>query len=318
MVQRENLVGQPLASAIPGLAAHVWDAFYHVLDTGEPFVANEWLISFDQDGDGRPEDHWFNVVYHPLRESNDAISGVVAICSEVTAQVIARKELEKANRELEEFAYVASHDLQEPLRMVGIYTQMLLLRHLPDNPQAKEFGAFIQQGVQRLEQLIQDLLSYSRTIHTDGAELGTVDLNESFAQACSTMETRMLESGGQVTQSTLPVVRGDVTQWALVFQNLLSNSLKYRRADVAPVIQVSSEKQGDHWVMAVRDNGIGFEQQYADRIFMLFKRLHRNEYPGTGLGLAICQRIVERYGGRIWAEGDQDKGAAFFISMPEA
>jgi light-regulated signal transduction histidine kinase (bacteriophytochrome) len=172
--------------------------------------------------------------------------------------------------------------------------------------------------VQRMEQLLQDLLSFSRTIHSDGAELGTVDLNESFAQAWSTVESRIAESGAQVTRSPLPVVRGDVTQWALVFQNLLSNSLKYRRTDVAPVIQVSSEKEGGRCVIAVRDNGIGFEQQYADRIFMLFKRLHKNEYPGTGLGLAICQRIVERYGGRIWAEGHQGEGATFYISMPEA
>jgi light-regulated signal transduction histidine kinase (bacteriophytochrome) len=132
------------------------------------------------------------------------------------------------------------------------------------------------------------------------------------------MENRAEESSAQVIASTLPQVRGDVTQWALVFQNLLSNSLKYRNPDLAPVIHVSADKKGDGWVITVRDNGIGFEQQYADRIFMLFKRLHKGEYPGTGLGLAICQRIVERYGGRIWAEGRPGAGATFYISMPEA
>ncbi|MFL6450688.1 MAG: PAS domain-containing protein [Bryobacteraceae bacterium] len=317
MVQRKNLVGLPLASAIPDVGRHVWDAFDQVLDTGEPFVAHELLVAFDQNGDGRPEDHWFNVVYHPLRESDDQISGVVAVCSEVTTQVIARKELEKANRELEEFAYVSSHDLQEPLRMVGIYTEMLLLRYLPDNAQAKEFGAFIQQGVQRIEQLIQDLLSYSRTIHADSTDLGTADLNESCRQACSTMDVRIEETGAQVTVSTLPRVRGDASQWALVFQNLLSNSLKYRYPHVPPVIQISAEKSRDNWLITIRDNGIGFEQQYADRIFMLFKRLHKGEYPGTGLGLAICQRIVERYGSSIWAEGRPGEGATFYISAPE-
>jgi PAS domain S-box-containing protein len=318
MVQRKNLTGLPLAVAIPGLGRQVWDALNQVLDSGEPFIANDWLIPFDRDEDGYPEDHWYNVVYHPLRESNEEISGVVAVCSEVTAQVIARKELEKANRELEEFAYVASHDLQEPLRMVGIYTQMLLFRHLPDHPQAKEFGGYIQQGVQRMEQLIQDLLSYSRTIHTDGPDPGTADLNKSFGQAVATMENRIQESGAQIRASLLPLVRGDGTQWALVFQNLLSNSLKYRQPDLPPTIDVSAAKEDDTWLITVRDNGIGFEQQYAERIFMLFKRLHKDEYPGTGLGLAICQRVVERFGGRIWAEGAHGKGATFYISIPAA
>ncbi|MFL6415569.1 MAG: sensor histidine kinase, partial [Bryobacteraceae bacterium] len=318
MVQRANLVSRPLAEAVPDLGRHVFDAFHRVLDTGEPFVANEWLVAFDQDGDGRPEDHWFNVVYHPLREIDGQISGVVAVSSEVTAQVTSRKELEKANRELEEFAYVASHDLQEPLRMVGIYTQVLLLRHLPDNPQAKEFASYIKGGVHRMEQLIQDLLSYSRTIHSDGADLDLVDLNEPFRQALSTMESRIEESGAQVVALSLPRVRGDATQWTVVFQNLLSNSLKYRRPHVSPAISASAERSGANWILILRDNGIGFEQQYAERIFMLFKRLHKEEYPGTGLGLAICQRVVERYGGRIWAEGRPGQGATFFISIPVA
>jgi PAS domain S-box-containing protein len=318
MVQRTNLVGRTLAEAIPGLGRQVWEAFYQVLDTGEPFVANEWLVPFDKDDDGRPEDHWFNVVYHPLREINNEISGVVAVCSDVTAQVTSRKELEQANRELEEFAYVASHDLQEPLRMVGIYTQILLGRYLPDDPQAKEFAGFIHQGVRRMEQLIQDLLSFSRTIHTDAADAGVADLNDSLRQAVATMENRIAECGAELEILTLPSLRGDVTQWALVFQNLLSNSLKYRKPEVPPVIRISADKEAGRWVITVRDNGIGFEQQYAERIFMLFKRLHKNEYPGTGLGLAICQRIVERYGGRIWAEGHQGQGASFFISMPAA
>ncbi len=132
------------------------------------------------------------------------------------------------------------------------------------------------------------------------------------------MENRIADSGAELEISTLPSLRGDGTQWALVFQNLLSNSLKYRQPDVPPVIRISADKIADTWVIKVHDNGIGFEQQYAERIFMLFKRLHKNEYPGTGLGLAICQRIVERYGGRIWAEGHQGQGSSFFISMPEA
>ena len=233
MVQRTDLVGRPLSAAIPGLRREVQDAFYQVLDTGDPFVADEWLVAFDRDGDGRPEDHWFNVVFHPLLESDAEISGVVAVCSDVTAQVLARKELENADRELEEFAYVASHDLQEPLRMIGIYTQILLLRHLPDNPQAKEFGAFIQQGVQRWS-------NSSRTSSPTPAPF--IPMLRSLASLTSTSHLagrrhheqphRRLQRSNLYREAAYRSRRS--SQWTLVFQNLLSNSLKYCQPDVPP------------------------------------------------------------------------------------
>jgi light-regulated signal transduction histidine kinase (bacteriophytochrome) len=167
-----------------------------------------------------------------------------------------------------------------------------------------------------MAELIKDLLIYSRVVHGDDADWGSADLNVSLSEALKMMESRIRESGAELTIAPLPAVRGESSQLAHVFQNLLSNSLKYRRTDLPPKIAVSAERKNQDWVISVQDNGIGFDPQYAQRIFGLFKRLHKDEFPGTGLGLAICQRIVERYGGRMWAEGRPGEGATFCISLP--
>jgi PAS domain S-box-containing protein len=313
---KRDLVGRRFEDVLPELGSDVWEAFRRVMETGEPFVKSEFYIPYDQNEDGVPEDHWFNVVYHPLCEPDGEVSGLVAVCSEVTAQMISRRELERANRELEEFTYVASHDLQEPLRMVGIYTELLLKRYIPADPAAQEYAGFVRQGVDRMAELIKDLLIYSKVVHGDDTAWGTADLSVSLSEALNMMENSIRESGAELTIATLPAVRGESSQLARVFQNLLSNSLKYRRMDLAPKIAISAERKGQDWVVAVRDNGIGFDPQYAQKIFGLFKRLHKDEFPGTGLGLAICQRIVERYGGTMWAEGRPGQGATVFISLP--
>ena len=313
---REDFVGHRLADVAPELGSSFWDTFHRVLDTGEAFVANEFCVPYDQDGDSVVEDHWFNVVYHPLRESDHSVSGIVAVSSEVTAQVRARQELERVNRELEEFAYVASHDLQEPLRMTNIYTQ-LILQHLAGNdPVLDEYAGFVRQGVMRMEGLIRDLLAYSRTVHREPLPVGTANLSVSFREAVAVLQSRIEECKATVTVPPLPAVRGDTKQMTQVFQNLLSNALKYRRKEVPLEIRISVERRSNEWIIAVQDNGIGFDPQYAERIFGLFKRLHKGEYPGTGLGLAICQRIVERYGGRLWAEGRPGQGATFSFALP--
>ena len=142
------------------------------------------------------------------------------------------------------------------------------------------------------------------------------DLEASLAEATSILKTRIEETGAIIRTSPLPSVRGDTLQMAHVFQNVLSNALKYRKKDSTPEIHISAAQDRDHWIVSVRDNGIGFEQQYSERIFGLFKRLYKDEYPGTGLGLAICKRIVERYGGRMWAQGRPGDGATFYFSLP--
>ena len=316
LLQGRDLIGRRFADVVPELKQNVWDVFNRVFDTGEPFIANEWPIPYDRDGDGLVEDHWFNVAYHPLRESDGTVSGVVAVLSDVTVQVLARRELENVNRSLEEFAFVASHDLQEPLRMVNIYSQLMLKRLGRGDAALEQYAGFVRQGVARMEELIHDLLAFSQTLHEDEIPVGTADLSASLAKALALLKNDIEESGAIITAPFLPVVRGDTNQIAQVFQNLLSNSLKYRKANVVPEIAISATDEGDQWIIAVRDNGIGFEQQYAELIFGLFRRLHKDDYPGTGLGLAICQRIVERYGGRMWAEGRPGEGAAFYFSLP--
>jgi len=281
-------------------------------------VANDLMIPFDQDNDGVAENHWFNVVYHPLQEEGATSSGVVVVANEVTTQVLSRKELELVNRELEEFAYVASHDLQEPLRMVSIYTQLLLRQFPPDEPSASQWADIVRRGVQRLEALIRDLLSYSRSIQKDEFPAGRADLSVALAETVAVLRTRITETGAVILADPLPVVRGETPQLALVFQNLISNALKYCRPNVPPEIRISTSFEGDSCTIVVRDNGIGFEQQYAERIFGLFKRLHKEEYPGTGLGLAICPRIIERYGGRMWAQSAPGEGASFYFSLPRS
>ena len=311
-----ELVGRPFAESVPELGQHVWNALNSVFETGHAFIANDFLSPYDSDLDGIPEDHWFNVVYHPLKEPGGRISGVVAVLTEVTAQVRDRQNLERANKELEEFAHVSSHDLQEPLRMVNIYTQLLIKRCFASDETAMQYAQFISGGVKRMEELIRDLLSYSQAIHVDGEPAVSADLSQSLAEALQVLKSHIEEIDATVTAAPLPLVHGDTTQLAHVFQNLLSNSLKYRKKDVVPSVHISAELTADRCIVSVTDNGIGFEAQYEKRIFGLFKRLHKDEYPGTGLGLAICQRIVERYGGRMWAEGKPGVGATFFFDLP--
>jgi light-regulated signal transduction histidine kinase (bacteriophytochrome) len=281
-------------------------------------VANEFHVPYDADCDGKVEDHWFNVTYNPLRESDGTVDGIIAVLTEVTAHVVARQDLERANRELEEFAYVASHDLQEPLRMVNIYTQLLMKRHVGEHPQAAQYAAIVHQGVNRMEALIHDLLTFSRTIHPEESPVGAADLSAALADATSVLRDRIEQTGASITAPVLPTVRGDSTQISHVFQNLLSNALKYQSNGTRPEVQISAECDGTNWTIAVRDNGIGFESQYAERIFGLFKRLHKEAYPGTGLGLAICRRIVERHGGRIRAQSELGKGSTFYFSIPRS
>ena len=322
LVRGKELVGRPFAEILPEPGQDVWDAFNRVMNTGEPFVASEWYVPYDQNGDGEIEDAWFNVVYHPVRDTDelsgtqDKVTGLVAVCSDVSAQVRARKELESANHELEEFAYVASHDLQEPLRMVGIYTEMLLGHLRANDRDSRQFAGFVRQGVDRMEQLIHDLLAYSKVVHLEEVPAGTADLNRSLSDALRTLAGRIRETNATVIAAPLPLVRGEESQYAQVFQNVISNALKYRNASIAPEIEICAQTDGANCVVSVRDNGIGFEPQYAEKIFGLFKRLYKDEFSGTGLGLAICKRIIERFGGRIWADARPGEGAVFSFSVP--
>jgi signal transduction histidine kinase len=226
-------------------------------------------------------------------------------------------ELTRSNTELGQFVYIASHDLQEPLRMVASYLQLVDKRYkekLDDD--AREFIGFAVDGAKRMQLLINDLLSYSR-VGTKGQPFQPVDCEQALQMAMRNLQVAIRESGAQITHDPLPAVMGDATQLEQLFQNLIGNALKFRR-DEPSKIHVGAEQKNGCWYLSVQDNGIGIEAQYFDRIFIVFKRLHgRNVYPGTGIGLAICKKIVERHGGAIWVESEVGKGSTFRFTIPE-
>jgi PAS domain S-box-containing protein len=226
-------------------------------------------------------------------------------------------ELKRSNEELQQFAYVSSHDLQEPLRMVASYTQLLAKRYKGRlDSDADEFIAFAVDGCNRMQGLIQDLLAYSRA-GTNGKVFCEVSAEDALQQALTNLRITIEQSGAFVSHDSLPVIKTDETQLTQVFQNLVGNAIKYRSAE-APRVHVSATNNGgNEWIFSLRDNGLGIAPQYFEKIFVLFQRLHgRNEFEGTGIGLAICKKVLERLGGRIWVESQPEKGSTFYFALP--
>lgn len=225
-------------------------------------------------------------------------------------------DLLRSNRDLEQFAYVASHDLQEPLRMVTSYTQLLARRYQGKlSEEADDFIHFAVDGAIRMQALINALLSYSR-VESRGKELVSCDSGPVFRNAMENLKMAVSESGARIEADVFPVVLGDPVQLMQLFQNLLGNALKFRSADRPPVIRISVGREGDFWRFAFEDNGIGIEPQFFERIFVIFQRLHtKEEYPGTGIGLAMCKRIVERHGGTMGVESQPGEGSVFFFTL---
>ncbi len=228
-------------------------------------------------------------------------------------------ELSRSNADLQQFAYVASHDLQEPLRQVAIYSELFRKRYGTHvDAEANQFLCVIEDGVRRMETLIRDLLSYSRAIHGDvPSDPQEVDVQETVRMAEANLAAAIEETSAKIEYHDLPTIRAHRIELAQIFQNLLSNALKYRGAD-PPRIAVRAARGAVEWTFCVRDNGIGIHPDYHENIFQPFKRLHGREYPGTGIGLALCRRIVERESGRIWVESEPGRGASFFFTIPHA
>ncbi len=316
------LAGAPLAEYVakvhPEDQPSIGEQIRQSIETGADFAEEVRII--------RPDDSeiWIYARGACHRDAGGKPARFTGVAFDITGRKhdeqslrASNEELQRVNRKLEEFAYVAGHDLQEPLRMVSIYSKLLLENRDSEELQ-RQSSEFVREGVSRMEALIRDLLAYSRTVHDDATEPGEANLQESFRQAVSDLHSRIQESGAILYVPNLPTVRGDTRQMTHVFQNLLSNAIKYRRTGVPVVIHISAERQDGNWLISIQDNGIGFESQYRERIFGLFRRLHKHEYPGTGLGLAICKHIVDRYGGRIWATSELGQGATFFFTLPAA
>lgn len=227
------------------------------------------------------------------------------------------QELARSNYELEQFAYVASHDLKEPLRMITSYTQLIARRYETQlDEQAKQYIHFVVDGALQLNALISDLLTYSRASQGE-LPLATVDFSLLIVQVLKNLSTTIEESGASITFDPLPTTKANSTQMSRVLQNLLSNAIKFHGKST-PRIHVSCRVHGTEWLFSIQDNGIGIDPQFASRIFVLFQRLHpRRVYPGTGIGLAVCKKIIERHGGRIWFESQPDKGTCFYFTLPK-
>jgi len=225
------------------------------------------------------------------------------------------RKLHQSNQELEQFAYVASHDLQEPLRMITSYAT-LIQRKLEKNLDAdsKEFFFFMTDGVKRMQILINDLLSYSR-VATQTKPFEKTNLDDALDGALGNLKVTIGEKGARITRDPLPSVMCDPVQMERLFQNLVGNAMKY--CQNTPEIHISAEKKKDEWIITIRDNGIGIDPKYHEQIFGIFKRLHRrDEYSGTGIGLAVCKKTVERHGGKIWVDGKLNEGSTFYFTIP--
>jgi PAS domain S-box-containing protein len=260
------------------------------------------------------------IVAHPMPGG-----GLVSTHTDITEQRRAARqlaeharELERSNAELEQFAYVASHDLQEPLRMVASYCQLLQRRYKGKlDGDADEFIGFAVEGATRMQRMINELLNYSR-VGRRSASFAPVAAAEVVEEAVGNLRAAIEEAAAEIEIGALPTIVGDAALLQQLFQNLVANALKFRRDDAAPKVSIGAAREGGSWVFAVADNGIGIEGEYLDRIFLLFQRLHeRTKYPGTGIGLAVCKKVAEHHGGRIWVESEPGRGSTFKIAIPD-
>lgn len=307
--ERER-IGEAVTAAAEGRAAY--DVEYRIM---WPDGTIRWLASrarLHRDAEGAPTDLQGVIMDVTERREIDDLKARQAAEAQRSAA------LQRSNEELQQFAYIAAHDLQEPLRMVASYTQLLGQRYKGKlDSDADDFIAFAVDGARRMQMLISDLLAYCR-VETAGKALLEIPSREAFDEAVRNLEGSIVESEAEVTCDPLPLVMADRTQLVQLFQNLIGNAIKYRTTE-RPRVHVSAKRgRPDEWIFSIRDNGIGIDPKYSERIFLMFQRLHsRDEFSGTGIGLTLCKKIAERHGGRIWVEPNQGPGSTFHVALPE-
>ena len=303
MFQATDADGNPLEGGI----------FEEILATGEPAYDVERQFT-RADGQRR----WLALNGAALEDASGEVTAVVIGFKDITEQKEYLERIEKSNERLEQFAYAASHDLQEPLRMVSSYLQLIENRadeELTD--ETREFLEYAVDGATRMGDMITHLLEYSR-ITTEGAEMEPIDANAVFEDVLKDLEPRIEETNAKITRDELPRVMADESQLRQVFQNLISNALKYS-GDDPPEVDVSVERLEGHWQFSVADNGLGIDSAHHDKVFEVFETAHpRSDGSESGIGLALCERIVERHGGRIWVESEEGEGATFSFTLPAA
>ncbi len=318
--ERSELIGQPIEMLMPERSRashppHV--AEYFAKPTARPMVTSGELYAQHSSGREFPVE----ISLSPLHTKDGLI--VSSSIRDVSEQRDARRamketaqKLEASNAELENFAYVASHDLQEPLRMVTSFLQLLEQDYAEQlDDEAKEYIDFAVDGAMRMKRLINDLLLYSR-VGTQGLPIDTVDCEQVLANVLLNLTAAILETDAKVDHEPLPAIRADASQIGQVLQNLIGNAIKFH-GDRTPEVSIKAVASGDEWLFSVRDNGIGIAPEFLERIFIIFQRLHSTqEYPGTGIGLAVCKKIVERHGGRIWIESESGQGSTFYFTFP--
>jgi PAS domain S-box-containing protein len=320
---RAELIGQPIEKLVPErFRAHHgnYRSVFFANSSARPMGTGRDLFGLRRDGSEFPIEIGLNPI--ETSEGMFVLSAIADITERKRAERQLRQrteELARSNRDLEQFAYVASHDLQEPLRAVAGPLQILQRRYQGQlDERADEFIGHAVDGATRMQSLIDDLLSYSRVGRLEDPKQ-PAPVEQALEIAVKNLAVVIQETGAEVTHEPLPVVQGISTQLALLFQNLIGNAIKFRGEDRSPRIHVAAKAAGDEWQFSVADNGIGIAEQYFDRIFVIFQRLHtRREYPGTGLGLALCKRIVEHHGGKIWVESTPGEGTTFFFTLARA
>lgn len=303
--------GKLMRELAPGNEEHWFEMYGKIALTGESVhfmneasALHRWFDVYAYRV-GRPEDRQVAIVFSDITERKQADERIMRVLN----------DLKRSNNELEQFAYVASHDLQEPLRMVSSYTQLLAERYQDKlDEKANLFIHYAVDGAVRMQQLINDLLAFSR-IGTKGKPLVAVDAHAVLGAVIQNLKMNIEEAKAIITNGCLPEVKADASQLVQLFQNLIGNALKFR-GETFPLIHVAAKDEGTEWLFSIRDNGIGIDPQFSDKVFVIFQRLHtKEEYPGSGIGLAICKKIVDRHGGRIWFESEPGKGATFYFTI---